>query len=1169
MSRWAGGLGAIGLVVVVSCAERPATRASSQVEHARIAVSLPTYANAPTRIEERASHVGARFRLEGATNAKGVEDGELVRFSGGYRGVGDVVMRVSDEGVEDFVELRARPSREELTYTVDVSQAAGLRLVADTLELLDERGTPRVRVNPPWIRDANGERRPAHLALEGCSFDTSVHPPWDRPVTAPGQRECIMHVSWEAQAAYPLVVDPAWVGTGSMAEKRTRHAAALMANGKIIVVGGHDGGIEGPRPTPGGGRSVSYTFPTVATFFDPGSKTFAVGPTTGVRTNPSVTALPSGAVLIAGGGTSGQAVSTPTTVASTSAKLYDPTTGIADVQPLGVARQGHTATLLKSGNVLVTGGGTGTGSNDGQGAATSSAEVFDPVTKTWSPTANAMGSARLDHTAALLGDGRVLVVGGAGTSAELYDPSTNGFTPTGSLNTARGYARGALLLSGEVLVGGGGTSAERYDPATGLFTLTKGSMSVVRGRPVAIGTPSGAVIFVAGDPISPPSPSPFTSETYDPGTDGFGPNKTIATTPGHDGLAIATTPTGGVMVCGGAQLQFTNTGSPLGFLLDAAPAGAACSDASDCGTGPCLGGFCCASTACHAPCHACATGTGACTALTNVEDPGPLGCAGTKACDASAVCKLKSGQKCAPDAASCLSGFCVETYCCDTACDGGSCDRCDLAGHEGACTIADQGAPGASPGCATPLQCDGEHASCATCESDKGCAAGFFCAADGSCAPKRAVSDACDLDADCRTKGTCDVCTGGHCVDGFCCESACEGQCQACAATLKQSGLENGKCGPALEGTASLRGGACKVEGGCGADGKCSGTGGCRNYAPPTTACGPTTCTNNVVTGALCTGIDATCNEDAKNIPCGAWKCGGSACTSTCASDDDCSAEGYCVATACVPRRKNGLACTEGRECGSGFCVDGVCCNSTCTGQCEACDIAGAAGTCAPLTGPPHGARPACPAGDATNPCSAAQCDGTDRLSCGGFAGAQVACGSASCENGVERRASVCDSKGACKAVEPIACGAFACGANACKTECAGDADCAPGNTCDVTTKKCVSGATCDGDHTTTSANGTKVDCAPYKCQANGTCRNECTTVDDCVAPRVCDTGGKCVDAPASTPTQDGCSVGRGSTSGSFGGLALLALALLRARRSGGRRSRHACRPGGGGRCCG
>ena len=76
---------------------------------------------------------------------------------------------------------------------------------------------------------------------------------------------------------------------------------------------------------------------------------------------------------------------------------------------MATARGGHTATLLPDGTVLVTGGDVGPG---GDFYATSSAvEVYGPETGEWTAT-ESMTTARDGHTATLLPDGTVLVVGG-------------------------------------------------------------------------------------------------------------------------------------------------------------------------------------------------------------------------------------------------------------------------------------------------------------------------------------------------------------------------------------------------------------------------------------------------------------------------------------------------------------------------------------------------------------------------------------------------------------------------------------------------------------------------------------------------------------------------------------------------------------------------------------
>ena len=85
-----------------------------------------------------------------------------------------------------------------------------------------------------------------------------------------------------------------------------------------------------------------------------------------------------------------------------------------------------------------------------------------------------MTTNRSGHSATLLPNGHVLVAGGSGsTSAELYDPGTGTWTNTGSMNTLRSSHSATLLPNGLVLVAGGGTNnftpsvpaAELYDPA--------------------------------------------------------------------------------------------------------------------------------------------------------------------------------------------------------------------------------------------------------------------------------------------------------------------------------------------------------------------------------------------------------------------------------------------------------------------------------------------------------------------------------------------------------------------------------------------------------------------------------------------------------------------------------------------------------------------------------
>jgi hypothetical protein len=118
---------------------------------------------------------------------------------------------------------------------------------------------------------------------------------------------------------------------------------------------------------------------------------------------------------------------------------------------MSVSRFGHSATLLKSGQVLISGGSDG---ND----ALDSAELYQPADGTFT-SAGKMEDQRSNHTATLLPDGRVLIAGGFNdrylASAELYDPATGHFSPAASMAVARDEHTATLLDDGQLLVVGG------------------------------------------------------------------------------------------------------------------------------------------------------------------------------------------------------------------------------------------------------------------------------------------------------------------------------------------------------------------------------------------------------------------------------------------------------------------------------------------------------------------------------------------------------------------------------------------------------------------------------------------------------------------------------------------------------------------------------------------
>ena len=191
-----------------------------------------------------------------------------------------------------------------------------------------------------------------------------------------------------------------------------------------------------------------------------------------------------------------------------------PTPTFVATGSMHVARMDATATLLQDGKVLIAGGA------DMQvvpyDEVVSSAELYDPSTGKFTPTGS-MRTARSNATATLLADGRVLIAGGYGSSgnvlasAELYDPTTGKFTPTESMSVARVDASAMLLPDGRVLMLNGGDSrAEVYDPATGKFTRD-GSLLNFYDSSAATFLPNGKVLVAGAVALIGPG-----AELYDP-----------------------------------------------------------------------------------------------------------------------------------------------------------------------------------------------------------------------------------------------------------------------------------------------------------------------------------------------------------------------------------------------------------------------------------------------------------------------------------------------------------------------------------------------------------------------------------------------------------------------------------------------------------------------------
>ena len=269
--------------------------------------------------------------------------------------------------------------------------------------------------------------------------------------------------------------------TGSMGGPREGATATLLLDGRVLVAGGDNPLVMGWSPNfvamayhPGaGGRNevprtaVGPAMMASAELYDPKTGKFSrTGSMTIGRTGHTATRLADGRVLMVGAGDMYHSL-------SALAEIYDPTTGkFSHTGSLLFAGADFHTALLADGRVFVAGG-------DVVGTPTDSLELYDPKTGQFS-LAGTVDQNRHSYTSTLLADGRVLLAGGysdpplaadptpsVGNSCLIYDPATGRLSPTGSMSEARLDATAILLADGRVLIAGdntGLTSAELYKP---------------------------------------------------------------------------------------------------------------------------------------------------------------------------------------------------------------------------------------------------------------------------------------------------------------------------------------------------------------------------------------------------------------------------------------------------------------------------------------------------------------------------------------------------------------------------------------------------------------------------------------------------------------------------------------------------------------------------------
>lgn len=316
---------------------------------------------------------------------------------------------------------------------------------------------------------------------------------------------------------------------GDLSQARSGHTATILSNGKVLITGG----------------SNTTAILSSVEIFDPDTltSTFGLNQMTTPRRDHTATLLPDREVLLVAG-------NDPLGTSFT-AELFDPLTG--GFSPLSNTlknlRSGHTATLLSDGRVLIT--GEADGSNLALGTTETfdpkGVDLYDPKTGIFTPLSSGLNIPRIDHTATLMPDGRVLILGGTNStgtlqSAEIFNLSTSDFTLlTATMTTPRSGHTATLLPDGRILITGGKNtngliaSTEIFDPATQSFTLQGQGLLKARSGHTATLLPSGEILIAGGETGMGPTQN---TELYGPSATDTTPPLVLSTSPANPATKV-------------------------------------------------------------------------------------------------------------------------------------------------------------------------------------------------------------------------------------------------------------------------------------------------------------------------------------------------------------------------------------------------------------------------------------------------------------------------------------------------------------------------------------------------------------------------------------------------------------------------------------------------------
>lgn len=326
-----------------------------------------------------------------------------------------------------------------------------------------------------------------------------------------------------------------------LAAAHAGQAAALLNDGRVMLAG-----------------STTASAAQAVDLYDPTRNRWQAGPALSrPEDGASLTTLPNGKVLMVG----------------QARQVFDPVTNTwATVTPgTTMPLRRHTATLLATGRVLVTGG------ERPFGGESLGMEMYDPIADTWTSWGR-LDHPRQRHAAVQLTSGKVLFAGGRSGGAvmsnvEVYDPQFGMIDSSGGMLVARSGLTLTLLPNGKVLAAGGDdggaslASCEIYDPASGGWQFV-GAMHSARSGHAATLLPDGRVLVTGGE--SAPGTAVPMAEIFDPAGNGWiQVGNLAAARAGHSAVLLAS---GSVMLAGGTGDASAPTSSEW---FDPATAGSA------------------------------------------------------------------------------------------------------------------------------------------------------------------------------------------------------------------------------------------------------------------------------------------------------------------------------------------------------------------------------------------------------------------------------------------------------------------------------------------------------------------------------------------------------------------------------------------------------------------